>query len=318
MSESLNSAERRLKLITMLQANRVSNLRVDDIAREFGVSRRTVFRDLRVLSNMSIPFESDRDYGYRMSPHNTIPPLMFSEKELSTLIVGLGFLKGQVDSGLSKEARNIELKIQSMLNDQLKIYMKIISEKVVLYPYLHNAETNEANEHWHTLLAAIKESRAIEATYSSQKTGKTSERRIDPYLLVYYGDHWDLIGYCNSSNSLRTFVLSRFLSVKVLPGSYITRRGYSSRDLLYRIDPSFQELRISAKPAVSEKVLRNLPALVESVEMMGENLHIRFLFDNLRFMNQWLLQFGAEVTVLAPEAFVKDRTSLLKELMNQP
>jgi predicted DNA-binding transcriptional regulator YafY len=302
----------------MLQANRVTNLRVDDIAHEFGVSRRTVFRDLRVLSNMSIPFESDRDYGYRMSPHNTIPPLMFSEKELSTLIVGLGFLKGQVDSGLSKEARSIELKIQSMLNDQLKIYMKIISEKVVLYPYPHYPETNEPDEHWHTLLAAIKESRAIDAIYSSQKTGKTSERRIDPYLLVYYGDHWDLIGYCNSTNSLRTFVLSRFSSIRVIPNSYITRRGYSSRDLLYRIDPSYQELCISVKPAISEKVLRSLPALVETVEWVGENLHIHFLFDNLRFMNQWLLQYGVEVSVLAPEAFVRDRASLLLELMKQP
>lgn len=314
MSENLNSAERRLKLITMLQANRMANLRVDDIAQEFGVSRRTVFRDLRVLSNMSIPIESDRDYGYRMSPHNTIPPLMFSEKELSTLLVGLGFLKGQVDRGLSNEARNIELKIQSMLNDRLNIYMKIISEKVVLYPYADRPETLETNEHWHTLLSAIKESRAIIVNYVSQKTGKTSQRTIDPYLLVYYGDHWDLIGYCNTSESVRTFVLSRFLSVQVIPDSFITRRGFSTKALLHRVDPTYQQLWITARPSVSEKLLRNLPALVESVEWVGQELHLCFLFDNLRFINQWLLQFGKDVSVVAPEAFVQDRVSLLQEL----
>jgi predicted DNA-binding transcriptional regulator YafY len=315
MSESLNSAERRLKLITMLQAHRVGNLRVDDIACEFGVSRRTVFRDLRMLSNMSIPIESDRDYGYRMSPQNTIPPLMFSEQELSTLIVGLGFLKGQVDSGLSKEARNIELKIQSMLNERLNVYMKIISEKVVLYPYPHRSEEDEPNEHWHTLLSAIKESKAILATYTSLKTGKISERRIDPYLLVYYGDHWDLIGYCNSANSLRTFVLSRFFSVSVLSDSYITRRGYSTHDLLHRINADYQKLWISAKTSVSERVLRSLPAIVESVELVEQEVHICFQFDNLRFINQWLLQFGNEVKVIAPDAFVKDRVLLLQELL---
>ena len=41
-----------------------------------------------------------------------IPPLMFTSKELATVMVGLNFVKSQIDNSLAEDAEGVELKIK--------------------------------------------------------------------------------------------------------------------------------------------------------------------------------------------------------------
>lgn len=314
MSDALNSSTRRLKLIILLQSKRY--LTVNEIADEFAISRRTVFRDLNVLGDMGIPIVSDRDRGYSMDRNYTVPPMMFSEKELSTLMVGLGYLKGQVDKGLSQSARDVEMKIQGILPVKLQDFMRTISQKVKLYPYYHEDVWEKADENWYEILTAINNRTAISCTYQSLAQNSISERRIDPYILVYYTDHWDVIGHCHSSNSLRTFVLKRITNLVVDTNSYFVRDGLSDAQIIHRSSNNNTFIRIIVDVFVVDRLTRSLPSLIKSIELVGDKTEITFEFDNIRWINQWLLQFGTSVSIVEPAEMVADRKTLLQELLN--
>lgn len=313
MSDALNSSTRRLKLIILLQSKRY--LTVNEIADEFAISRRTVFRDLNVLGDMCIPIVSDRDRGYSMDRNYTVPPMMFSEKELSTLMVGLGYLKGQVDKGLSQSARDVEMKIQGILPVKLQDFMRTISQKVKLYPYYHEDVWEKADENWYEILTAINNRTAISCTYQSLAQNSISERRIDPYILVYYTDHWDVIGHCHSSNSLRTFVLKRITNLVVDTNSYFVRDGLSDAQIIHRSSNNNTFIRIIVDVFVVDRLTRSLPSLIKSIELVGDKTEITFEFDNIRWINQWLLQFGTSVSIVEPAEMVADRKTLLQELL---
>jgi len=309
----MNSSTRRLKLVTLLQSKRY--ITVNEIADEFAISRRTVFRDINVLGDMGIPILSDRDRGYSMDRNYTVPPMMFTEKELSTLMVGLGYLKGQIDKGLSQSARDVEMKVQGILPTKLQDFMRTISQKVVLYPYYHEEVWEKADENWYEILTAINNRTSISCTYQSLAQNSVSKRRIDPYILVYYTDHWDVIGYCHSSNSLRTFVLKRITDLVVDTNSYFVRDGLSDAQIIHRSSDSNNFIRIYVDVSVVDRLTRSLPSLIKTIQLVEDKTEITFEFDNIRWMNQWLLQFGTSVSILEPAEMIADRKALLQDLL---
>src|SRR5690625_5694639 len=114
----LKSSERRMKLILLLQESK-RRLTVDEIAREFGVSRRTVFRDFNVLSELNVPVTWDEQSGYGIMEGYKVPPLMFTAREIATIMVGLNFVRSQVDQTLIEIGIWVELKIKYVLSDEL-------------------------------------------------------------------------------------------------------------------------------------------------------------------------------------------------------
>lgn len=63
--------ERLLKLIQSLQSGRAQA--VDDLAKLTGVSRRTIFRDLDLLTRAGIPYTFDRANKRYLTERTTIP-----------------------------------------------------------------------------------------------------------------------------------------------------------------------------------------------------------------------------------------------------
>lgn len=313
MSDRLNSAARRLKLIILLQSKRY--VTVNEIAEEFDISRRTVFRDMNMLAEMGVPVISDKDRGYSISKYGNIPPLMFTERELTTLIVGLGFLRGQVDDGLSQSARDLELKIQSVLPDHLKQFMRTTSDKVVLYPYEKESSEQKNSDTWYQIMDAIHHNKSVLFDYHSNSQNETRKRNVDPYILVYYTDHWDLIGHCNDSNSLRTFVLDRISGLETDHSSFSTRRGLGLKDLLFR-GSDYIPIVVDVDERIAAAFLRALPARVNRTQKTTTGFEFEFEFNNTRWINQWLLQYGGAVRILSPKSVVEDRNELLKSLLD--
>src|SRR5262249_11496424 len=55
------------------------------------------------------------------------------------------------------------------------------------------------------LRAAAGAHKWIEISYYSPRTGKTTERRVDPYGLAMRRGVWSLVGYCHLRSGIRTF-----------------------------------------------------------------------------------------------------------------
>lgn len=296
----------------MLQSNK--KMSVDEIAEYFGVSRRTVFRDMRVLNEINVPITWDRDSGYGIMRGYTIPPLMFTPRELGTIIVGLSFVKSQIDATMVSDAKDVELKIQNMLPGELKEFMHGVSDKTIVDPNYINKNQKKEGGNWFAIYNAIAEKRPIQFHYQSSTENEPTDRKMDPYLMVHYSDHWNVIGYCHLRNAPRNFRLNRMSSVAVLNDDFKSKDNYSNEQLLYHHEGPVQPITLSVSNAVLEELVFNIPARIKEIIPGDEESELSFDFDNLDFLNNWLMRFTDRIRIKGPKELKQKRQELINRL----
>ncbi|MGD8428460.1 MAG: YafY family protein [Balneolaceae bacterium] len=312
----MNSSERRMKLILMLQqANQ--RITVDKIAEKFDVSRRTVFRDFNALSEMNVPVTWDEYNGYGIMRGYKIPPLMFTSKELATIMVGLNFVKSQVDKKMVSDAKGVELKIKEVLPEELLEFMNSLGERTVVDPYLNfGAEKMEGGD-WYIISSAISENKSIRFQYRSKSDEKKSSRKIDPYLLIFYRDHWNVIGHSHKRDAIRNFVLDRMSDIKILDEEFVPYGKIDIEGLIFNSDETSHLIRVNVYEPALKRFQANLPAkIIKKYEKKPKLFQIEFYFDNLDFINKWLMQFSEEVKIVSPDILIDKRKRLLNVMID--
>lgn len=296
-----------MKLLLMLQSGK-RNLNVSELADRFHVSRRTIFRDLNALEAMDVPYTYDPDGGYRIDPAFNIPPMAFSQKELATILVGLSFVKSQVDRGMVEDAHAVEEKIRSVVkNPELKDWLNRLDTHVVVDPYSVNQPQKFKGGNWLLIANAMVARDVIRFRYNDE------QREVSPYVVSYFTDHWTLIGHCHTRNAIRSFVLDRMSDVASSYAVYKPLKADIS-DLIFRREGEEEEVVIQVEPKTFPSFARRLPARIEQMEPGPDHVLVRFRYAQLDYLNEWLLQFGTRANILAPNRLKDIRRSFLKQL----
>ena len=313
----LKSSERRMKIILMLQDAK-RRITVDELAETFGVSRRTIFRDFNVLSEINVPVTWDKYSGYGIMDGYKVPPLMFNSKELATIMVGLNFVKSQVDQTMVEDAKGVELKIRNVLPEDLKEFMRSLEDRTVVDPFLHFGREKKKGGSWYLVSSAISQKRKLSFTYRSKKDGSVTDRKIEPHLLVYYHDHWNVIGFSHKRSDIRNFVLDRMENVNIEEEISDPKTEIDVEGLIFRSETSGQKIVVEVDKSADRAFRANLPAKIIKQETVSDKINkVTFQFDNLDFINRWLLQFGDYIEVLQPKRLKKKRESLLQSMLQQ-
>lgn len=312
--DRMKSSERRMKLILLLQQSN-KRLTVDDIAERFGISRRTVFRDFNVLSELNVPVTWDEYSGYGIMPGYKIPPLMFTSKELATIMVGLNFVKSQVDKTLVEDAKGVELKIKEVLPKELREFMESLEERTVVDPYLNFGVEKKDGGNWYLISSAISQNKSIQFQYRSKADEKITDRKIDPYLIVFYRDHWNVIGYSHKRADVRNFVLDRMSEIRILEEKFEASREIDAEALIFRSNERSDKIVVEVSESALARFEANIPAKIFSKNKEKANFFkVEFFFDNLDFINEWLLQFPRDVKIVGPSKLIEKRNELLETM----
>jgi len=301
----------------MLQQSN-SRITVDKIAEKFDVSRRTVFRDFNALSEMNVPVTHDKYNGYGIMQGYKIPPLMFTSKEIATIMVGLNFVKSQVDKKLIQDAKGVELKIKEVVPDELRKFMESIDERTVVDPYLNFGGEKKEGGDWYFISNAISENKSIQFDYRSKSNDEIKNRMIDPYIIVFYRDHWNVIGYSHLRDDIRNFVLERMSNIEILDDDFVPYGKIDVESLIFRSNEESWKIIVNVRTSVFSRFKANLPAkIIKSKKIKPNFFRVEFLFDNLGFINEWLLQFPNDVEIVSPKRLIEKRKQLLEEMIEK-
>lgn len=308
----LKSSERRMKLILMLQQSN-QRLTVAKLADKFNVSERTVYRDFNALSDLNVPVTWDKYQGYGVMRSYSVPPLMFTSKELAVIMIGLNFVKSQVDETLVEDAEGVELKIKEVLPDKLLDFMGSIGGRTVVDPYLNYGPDKKAGGNWYKISNAIAENKTIQFDYVRSSDNQTTIRKLNPYLIVFYGDHWNLIGYSHKRNEIRNFILEQVSNIEET-GNTFAQKSIDVESLIFRsVEPS-KKIMVEVEQSIFDRFQANLPAKIIGRTKKAKQTTIEFEFDNLDYINEWLMQFTNKIKVLSPQQLKEKRRELLKEM----
>jgi len=178
------------------------------LARRLEVDIRTVRNYVETLIDLGIPVEAERGrYGaYRLAPGFKLPPLLFSEDEALALTLGL---KAARRMGLALTAPAVEgalAKVERVLPGSLRTRVQAVEEAVLLH--LAPPRDLPAQALVLTLSTAVQEQRQVLLRHRSAQ-GEETERRFDPYGLVYRAGRWYAAGHCHLREAVRVFRLDR-------------------------------------------------------------------------------------------------------------
>jgi len=304
-----------MKLILMLQESN-KRITVDKLAETFGVSRRTIFRDLNALSEINVPVTWEQYSGYGIMPGYKVPPLMFTSKELATIMVGLNFVKSQIDQTLVEDAKGVELKIKNVLPDDLKNFMDSLADRTVVDPFLHFGIEKKKGGNWYLISSAISQNKTIHFNYQALGKTRKNDRTIDPYLLVFYRDHWNVIGFSKKRDDIRNFLLDRMAEIKISDQKFDLKTEIDVEALIFRSAGSEHLIEVLVDKSACRRFKANLPAKIfKEVGDKGKKIKFQFYFDNLDYINEWLLQFGFKLKVVSPDELLNKREVILKKMM---
>jgi predicted DNA-binding transcriptional regulator YafY len=88
--------------------------------------------------------------------------------------------------------------------------------------------------------------------------------------------------------------------------------------LIFRSDESSHRIMVNVRSSALKRFQANLPAKIIKNKKIKPNLfRICFLFDNLDFINEWLLQFPKDVTLIGPDKLIEKRKELLHDMIEK-
>lgn len=300
----LNRTERLFAMILLLQ-NR-PNMTSRDLAEHFGVSRRTIFRDLRALSESGVPLTYAEGGGYEILEGYQLPPLMLSAREAATLLIGTEFMKLQSDASLREDADEVGLKIKSVLPEEIRGYIERLQQRTVLDPYWLSTvgPSDEEEGRWYEISQAVAGQRSILMEYFVPSRNELTRRTVNPLGLVYYTDHWNLIGFDHLRGDVRNFRLDQIRTLRVLNERFIPPEGFDLEAHLRErgTSPNNQRIVVRFSPQVFRWARHSIPARIEEEREMPEGTEVTFYFENMDYVAHWLLRYGTGAYVIEPEA----------------
>ncbi|MES2933346.1 MAG: YafY family protein [Pseudomonadota bacterium] len=308
-----------MSILTTLQAR--GGTTAQALANEYGVSLRTIYRDVDALAAAGIPIYSERGSqgGYRLLDGYRTRLNGLSTLEAEALF--LNGLSGQAaDLGLSAAFASAQDKLLSALPAAIRTG----AGRMRIRFHLDVQDWFGESEHpdcLAPLAQAVWGGRQVRIRYRSWQTEK--ERVLDPLGIVLKGASWYLVGRIETS--IRTYRVSRILQLDLLDGHVewpedFDLAGYwveNARRFTQEQHPERATLRLS--PWGIKMMEAFLPAFAVAGAMIGEAEEDGWRTVSLpvgpaHHAAHELLCFGAEAVVLAPEALRMHMVRIVRQL----
>ena len=203
-------------ILTHLQTKRL--ITSTGLAQRFGVSVRTIYRDIKALEQAGVPIVTEDGKGYSLMEGYKIPPVMFSESEANALVTVEQLVLKNSDSSLVKEYTEAINKVKAVLLSPTKEKTELLANRVAISPALPQTNTSSSLTLIQKALTAFK---VLHIVYQSQHKNETTERQIEPFALYYsLQECWAVIAYCRLRKDYRMFRLDRILKIESLERSF--------------------------------------------------------------------------------------------------
>ncbi len=295
-----------VQILTTLQAGK--NYAVSDLAKLFGTTRRTIFRDLKELKAFGVPYYYDaKTGGYTIDPEFFLPPIDLNLQEALSLLLLVHKASNHIQLPFKKSALLAALKIENNLPVKIRQYcntaLRNISTRVT-----SQAPMNLLDETFAQLQKAITKKRKVNILYRSLFERKVINVDICPYHLLYSQRAWYVLGLSSLHKSIRTFKLNRIKELKILDKCFLGGEDFDLYDYLGKAWSMIPEgriynIKLRFLPKVAENVTEVQWHITQKVTRNSDDsATVEFRVNGLGEITWCVLGYGDQVQVLAPKA----------------
>jgi predicted DNA-binding transcriptional regulator YafY len=298
----MNKINRLVSIIIFLQSKRF--VRVEEIAEHFSISRRTVYRDVRLLEEGGLPLVSEPGKGYGLMQEYRLPPALFTPDEAGALLLGGRFLEKLSDDSLKGPIQSALTKVRAVLLNKTKDHVERLEQSVSVSLRASPFESAYLSSLLLVIQHAIINRKVLRLEYFSNHRTEYARRDVEPMHLYFYTDHWHLVGFCRLRQDYRDFRLDRIKNLGELSDSFHPRPDFSAetfREHRFEMENATEiQIRIRKRPFFRQPALHDIPGVL-SREETDSDVTLTMMVDNMSIVLAWLFTLGDSVEVIYPE-----------------
>jgi len=204
----MNRIDRLMGILTFLQTRKF--VQATAIAERFDISIRTVYRDIKALTEQGIPISFEAARGYFIVAGYFLPPVSFTSEEANALLLVETLAAGFADRSIKNHYTNALNKVKAVLRGHQKDAVERMQDHIMLQlPKRFHSDL----EHLASIQESITQKQMITIQYKNGKEER-SDRKLEPIGLIFYAFSWHLIAWCHLRDDYRDFKVDRILEIR--------------------------------------------------------------------------------------------------------
>lgn len=266
------------------------NFTAKELAEHFGVSIRTIYRDIDVLSRSNIPIYTNQGKGggINLLDNFVLDKSLISEDEQNQILFALQSLE------------KLNVNNEKMLLDKMSILFNKATRNWIEIDFSSWGTDSTQNERFNKIKEAILNKKVVEITYFNSY-GEENIRQVEPLQIWFKDKSWYIKAFCRLKQDYRIFKIARIRDIKILDEHF-------ERDLPVEKEEKTKFKVISLKLEISKEMAYRVYDEFEK-KNINKNENGDFIIEVEYPENEWvygyILSFGEYVKVLSPE-YAKD------------
>lgn len=292
-------AARLLDLLSLLQSR--PHWTAGELARRLGTTDRNVRRDIARLRDLGYPVwaEVGRAGGYQLGAGGSLPPLLLTDDEAVAVAIGLRAAASRGVAGYDDAAVAALAKLEQVLPAVLRERVLALNTATVLVPGVGTPRVDP--EVLLVLAQGCRRAERLRFAYVDA-TGRSSERRVEPYRLVNVEGRWYLLAHDLDRADWRTFRVDR------LQGPELTGHRFTPGPEPDAASIVVEGIAFGGTEWQAEVVLRapveeargEVPPTIGTVEALGGATLLRIGANDLDWIARYLVGLPFELEVRDP------------------
>ena len=289
------------------QAKRGRYPNASTLAARFELSPKTAQRCIDAMRDrFGAPLEYDparRGYAYRDNTFE-LPHFQVSQEEILAILLARNLLSSTSGGFISRDIGRFSRKLIAAAGG-LGLGRESFDQR---FSATWTGHAPVDADTFRRVSTGLITSRCLAFEYCSPASGRSIRRTAEPHHLQYYMASWVLTARCRMRNQWRKFYLSRMDRIELSDETFVPRPAEEWRGCLNGAFGIFQ-----GGPTI-DVVLRFTPFRAGWIreqhwhpcqritELSNGGLELRLPVTDFREIKMKILQFGADVVVVAPEA----------------
>ncbi|ETT77146.1 Helix-turn-helix type 11 domain-containing protein [Paenibacillus sp. FSL R7-277] len=278
-----------------------------EFAQLFGVSKRTILRDMEALSLAHIPIYATPGVqgGYGIMEEYKMDKRLLSSSDLENILAALGGLEQiLISEDVAMTLRKIEAMVSPLASKG--------SVQLSFYGWEGRAELAGAMK---LCQEAIAGSRLLSFDYTD-RTGTPTTRTVEPYQLHFSESSWYLKGFCLERMGARMFKLSRMEQLERMKQTFSPRADMLNQAREAEVPPQLTEVKALISPGIKDQFIERYGR--KSIEAYNaEQLLATFYIPQHPIGYQFLAGFGTHLEIMEPKAYREEFRKYLLEMMSR-
>ncbi|WP_454810878.1 helix-turn-helix transcriptional regulator [Paenarthrobacter nitroguajacolicus] len=294
---------RMLQLVPFLVHHQ--GLHIQQVADHFGISRKALIDDLKILICSGLPegypddlldIQWENDHVYISEHLDLNRPVRFSEDEAAALLTGLAMLgdlpalAGMLEDESGSALESVTIKLTGAAGQAARLAGSVSGQSVA----------PEQSQAFAAITRAIREGQQLRLKYFSLQRDEVTERDVDPLRLYSLDNTWYFEAYCHSKAGIRNFRLDRVDALEA-NGRAVSMPATAGQDFPARLfTPSDDDVLVVLQLTRQGAGLADDYYAERTAQLPDGGLVAEVRFGNAEWLPMFVSQHGGSVRILEP------------------